>query len=77
MTLMQWYVSRGRINRSTWWLQYTLPLMLLSVLATTADLAFGYVSWTDLMATDKTGPVSEPGLTGQPSPATPRRARHG
>jgi uncharacterized membrane protein YhaH (DUF805 family) len=52
MSLLQWYVSRGRINRSTWWLQYTLPLLLLSLLGTAADLAFGYIAWTDLMATD-------------------------
>jgi uncharacterized membrane protein YhaH (DUF805 family) len=52
MSLLQWYVSRGRINRSTWWLQYTLPLVLLSLLGTTADLAFGYLTWNDLVATD-------------------------
>ena len=45
-------MSRGRINRSTWWLQYTLPLLLLSLLATGADLAFGYVTWTDVAATE-------------------------
>jgi uncharacterized membrane protein YhaH (DUF805 family) len=54
MTLMQWYVSRGRINRSTWWLHYTLPLLLLSMLATAADLAFGYIVWADVVATSAT-----------------------
>jgi uncharacterized membrane protein YhaH (DUF805 family) len=37
----QWYVRRGRIDRRTWWLQYALPLAVLSVLALLADLALG------------------------------------
>ena len=52
MTLAQWYVSRGRIDRSTWWLRYTLPLVLLSLLATLTDLAFGYTEWADLVPAD-------------------------
>jgi uncharacterized membrane protein YhaH (DUF805 family) len=37
----QWYVRRGRIDRRTWWLQYALPLAVLSVLGLFADLALG------------------------------------
>ena len=52
MSLAQWYVSRGRIDRSTWWLRYTLPLVLLSLLSTVTDLAFGYTEWAELASTD-------------------------
>ena len=52
MSLLEWYVSRGRINRATWWLHYTLPLLLLSLLGTAADFAFGYSTLSDVMATD-------------------------
>ena len=52
MSLAQWYVSRGRIDRSTWWLRYTLPLVLLSLLATVTDLAFGYTEWAEVASTD-------------------------
>jgi len=52
MSLLEWYVSRGRINRSTWWLRYALPIVLLSLLGTAADLAFGYTTVPDLVATD-------------------------
>jgi uncharacterized membrane protein YhaH (DUF805 family) len=52
MSLLEWYVSRGRINRSTWWLRYALPIVLLSLLGTAADLAFGYTTLPDLVATD-------------------------
>ena len=52
MSLAQWYVSRGRIDRSTWWLRYTLPILLLSVLATVTDLTFGYTEWNDLAPAD-------------------------
>ena len=41
MTIWQWYVRRGRIDRRSWWLQYALPLAALSVLALLADLALG------------------------------------
>ncbi|WP_369139674.1 DUF805 domain-containing protein [Modestobacter versicolor] len=41
MTFWQWYVRRGRIDRRTWWLQYTVPLAVLSALALAADLALG------------------------------------
>jgi uncharacterized membrane protein YhaH (DUF805 family) len=51
MSLLEWYVSRGRINRSTWWLRYTLPLLLLSLLGTAADFAFGYSSLAQMTAT--------------------------
>ena len=41
MSFWQWYVRRGRIDRRTWWLQYTLPLAGLAVLGLFADLAMG------------------------------------
>jgi len=41
MTLWQWYVRRGRIDRRTWWLQYALPVAALSILALLADVALG------------------------------------
>ena len=41
MSIWEWYVRRGRIDRRTWWLQYALPLAVLSVLALLADLALG------------------------------------
>jgi uncharacterized membrane protein YhaH (DUF805 family) len=37
----QWYLRRGRIDRRTWWLHYTLPLAGLAVLALLADLSLG------------------------------------
>ncbi|MCW2697483.1 MAG: conserved rane protein of unknown function [Modestobacter sp.] len=52
MSLWEWYVSRGRINRSTWWLRYALPIVLLSLLATMADVAFGTTTLPDLAAAD-------------------------
>ena len=48
MSLGQWYVSRGRITRRTFWMLYVLPLFGLSVLAAVADLALGNI---DLSAT--------------------------
>src|SRR3712207_3410813 len=42
MGLGEWYVRRGRIDRRTWWLHYTLPFIGLSVLAAIADTALGY-----------------------------------
>ncbi|WP_216870429.1 DUF805 domain-containing protein [Modestobacter excelsi] len=41
MSFWQWYVRRGRIDRRTWWLQYTAPLAGLAVLGLFADLAMG------------------------------------
>jgi uncharacterized membrane protein YhaH (DUF805 family) len=41
MGVVRWYVSRGRIGRRTWWLHYAVPLFVLGVLASVADLAFG------------------------------------
>ncbi len=52
MSLWEWYVSRGRINRSTWWLRYALPIVTLSLLATSADIAFGSSTLPDLAAAD-------------------------
>ena len=42
MNLGQWYVSRGRITRRTFWLSYVLPLLGLGILASVADLAVGF-----------------------------------
>ena len=44
MSLWQWYVRRGRIDRRTWWLHYTVPIGALTLLAYLADLALGTVS---------------------------------
>jgi uncharacterized membrane protein YhaH (DUF805 family) len=37
----QWYLRRGRIDRRTWWLHYTVPIAVLSALGLVADLALG------------------------------------
>jgi uncharacterized membrane protein YhaH (DUF805 family) len=37
-----WYLRRGRIDRRTWWLHYTLPFALLSGLAVLADWSLGH-----------------------------------
>jgi uncharacterized membrane protein YhaH (DUF805 family) len=42
MTIGQWYVSRGRITRRTFWLSYVLPLFVLGLVASVADLALGF-----------------------------------
>jgi uncharacterized membrane protein YhaH (DUF805 family) len=42
MGLGEWYLRRGRIDRRTWWLHYTLPIMGLGLLANIADAALGY-----------------------------------
>ncbi len=42
MGLGEWYLRRGRIDRRTWWLHYTLPIFGLSLLANLADAALGY-----------------------------------
>jgi uncharacterized membrane protein YhaH (DUF805 family) len=41
MSAGQWYVSRGRITRSTFWLYYVLPVFLLGLLASVIDVALG------------------------------------
>ncbi|WP_222267394.1 DUF805 domain-containing protein [Modestobacter marinus] len=41
MSFWHWYVRRGRIDRRTWWLHYTLPLTGLALLAFLADLTTG------------------------------------
>jgi len=48
MNIGQWYVSRGRINRRTFWLHYALPILAASIVAGLLDLAFGF---TDLSTT--------------------------
>ena len=40
--LGEWYVRRGRIDRRTWWLHYTLPIAGLGLLANLADASLGY-----------------------------------
>ncbi|QXG77205.1 DUF805 domain-containing protein [Modestobacter sp. L9-4] len=50
MTVWEWYVRRGRIDRRTWWLQYAVPLAVLSVLALFADLALGNSDLQELAA---------------------------
>jgi uncharacterized membrane protein YhaH (DUF805 family) len=44
MSFGQWYVSRGRIPRRTFWLTYVLPLLAVQVLAGIADVALGFAS---------------------------------
>jgi uncharacterized membrane protein YhaH (DUF805 family) len=41
VTFWQWYLRRGRIDRRTWWLHYTAPIAVLSVLGLLADLSLG------------------------------------
>jgi uncharacterized membrane protein YhaH (DUF805 family) len=41
VSFWQWYVRRGRIDRRTWWLHYSLPVAALSVLAVLADVSLG------------------------------------
>ena len=50
MSFWQWYVRRGRIDRRTWWLHYSLPLGVLSVLALLADLSLGNTHLADVAA---------------------------
>ena len=50
MSIWQWYVRRGRIDRRTWWLQYTLPLAGLALLAFLADLSMGNTDLTAVAA---------------------------
>jgi uncharacterized membrane protein YhaH (DUF805 family) len=50
VSFWQWYVRRGRIDRRTWWLHYTLPLGALSVLAMCADLSLGNTHLADVAA---------------------------
>jgi uncharacterized membrane protein YhaH (DUF805 family) len=40
----QWYLRRGRITRRTYWLHYFVPILVLSILAFAADLAFGFAT---------------------------------
>src|SRR3954453_6336814 len=46
MSIGQWYVSRGRITRRTFWLSYVLPIFLLGILASVADLVLGFATRT-------------------------------
>ena len=62
MTFSQWYVRRGRITRRTWWTQYTLPILTLSVLAAAADTSLGYPG----LSTAATDPQSFYTWTGGP-----------
>jgi len=57
VTLWQWYVRRGRIDRRTWWLHYTLPLGLLYLLAVAADLALGNTTVPDLSGRTAVSPT--------------------
>ncbi len=41
MSAGQWYVSRGRIGRRTFWLRYLLPLLAASIVAALLDAALG------------------------------------
>jgi uncharacterized membrane protein YhaH (DUF805 family) len=50
VSFWQWYVRRGRIDRRTWWLHYSVPLGVLSVLAFLADLSMGNTHLADVAA---------------------------
>ena len=50
VSFWQWYVRRGRIDRRTWWLHYSVPLGVLSVLALLADLSMGNTHLADVAA---------------------------
>ncbi|SDF65065.1 DUF805 domain-containing protein [Klenkia brasiliensis] len=39
MSLGSWYLSRGRIDRPTFWLKYFLPLAVLGIVASVLDVA--------------------------------------
>jgi uncharacterized membrane protein YhaH (DUF805 family) len=41
MDVGQWYVSRGRITRRTWWLHYTLPIIVATIVAGIIDAVIG------------------------------------
>jgi uncharacterized membrane protein YhaH (DUF805 family) len=45
MNVGQWYVSRGRISRRTFWLHYFLPIFAASIVAGLLDLAFGFTDF--------------------------------
>ncbi|MGY1837989.1 MULTISPECIES: DUF805 domain-containing protein [unclassified Modestobacter] len=51
MEFARWYVSRGRISRRTYWLAYVLPILVLTVLAMSADFAFGFSEVTSTTTT--------------------------
>jgi len=57
VSFWQWYVRRGRIDRRTWWLHYTVPVTALTVLALLADLSLGNV---DLVQATTGGSVYGP-----------------
>lgn len=41
MGVRQWYLPRGRMSRSRWWLRYVLPILVLGSVAWLLDLATG------------------------------------
>ena len=51
VSFWQWYVRRGRIDRRTWWLHYTVPVTALTVLALLADLSVGNVDLAEAAGT--------------------------
>ena len=62
MDLKQWYVPRGRMDRRTWWMHYTLPLAGLSLLALLADQALGLGRIGFTTTTSAASFVYEPGF---------------
>jgi uncharacterized membrane protein YhaH (DUF805 family) len=58
VSFWQWYVRRGRIDRQTWWLHYTVPLAVLSCLGLMADVSLGNSDLTAILDGRETfGPV--------------------
>lgn len=41
MRFTRWYLPRGRMSRSRWWLVYVLPILALGLVVWLADLATG------------------------------------
>ena len=41
MNIGQWYVSRGRIDRPTFWLRYFVPILVASIVASVIDALIG------------------------------------
>jgi uncharacterized membrane protein YhaH (DUF805 family) len=50
VSFWQWYVRRGRVDRRTWWLHYSLPLAMLSVLGLLADVSLHNTDLADVAA---------------------------
>ena len=57
MSIGQWYVRRGRIDRRTYWLHYFLPLFVLSIVVEVIVLVTSQTSLQASTATPGTTPT--------------------